>query len=534
MRHFVLLILLFATACTSSREIIVSTPKGEKLHLDPKETLRINLGTEPPTLDWHQADDTTSALVINNVMEGLVGYDLSSPAGGELKLAPALALKWESTEKARIWKFTIRQGVKWSDGVDFTPQHAIDGVKRLLTKETASSYAYFLFNVKNAKLYNEGKVPWEQVGVKLTSPWEITFELEKPMGFFPSLFTHSSTFPIRQDIVTKYGPLWTQPENIVTLGAYNLVVWRHDNILVMKRNDLYYGDKALTKYIAAYMITEGMTALNLFDSGRLDSVHKLPTIEIKRRETTPEYRNAATMLMGYYGFNTHKAPTDNLMVRRALVEAVDKDEVVKILGGGATALPCWITPGLLGYNKNVGIKFDVAKAKADLKSVGYEDPKRMPKLEIHFNTNEDLTKVAVNIQAQLKRNLGVDVELKQVEWKVYLKAVQTDAPTIFRFGWMADYPDPDNFMTILSSYSDNNLVKYKNKEYDEIVERAGSETDDKKREALYIQAQKKICETDTVVMPLYSTRNHLVVSERVEHYPINVVERYEYKGVRLK
>jgi oligopeptide transport system substrate-binding protein len=522
-----------AFGCTRSNEITVTTPAGEKLHLAPKETLRINLNTEPPTLDWHQADDTTSSLVISNIMDGLVGYDLAA-SGGEMKLAPALAETWESSEHARVWKFTLRQGVKWSDGVPFTPQHAIDGIKRLLDKETASSYAYFLFNIKNAKPFNEGKVPWEQVGVKQTGPWELTIELEKPMGFFPSLFAHPSTYPARLDIIQKYGPLWTQPENIVTLGAYRLRVWQHDNLLVLERNEDYYGAKALTKYIAAYMVQEQMTALNLFDSGRLDSVHKITSIEIRNRRGTKAYREAGTLLMGYYGFNTLKPPMDNLSVRRAISAAIDKTEITKMLAGGETPLPCWLTPGVLGYDESIGIKFDVAKAKRYLKEAGYGDGSKVPKLEIKFNTNEDNQRIAENVQAQLRRNLGLDVEIKQEEWKVYLKDLKTDAPVIFRFGWLADYPDPDNFMTILASYSDNNLVHYKNPKFDRLVEQAGSEIDEKKRRDLYAQAQKLICETDTVILPLYASRNHLLVGDRVENYPINVMERYEFKGVRLK
>jgi oligopeptide transport system substrate-binding protein len=532
MRLLILIFLIFA-GCTRSSEIIVSTHSGEKLHLKPEETLRINLNTEPPTLDWAQADDTTSSLVINNIMDGLVGYDLAK-SSTEMVLAPALAESWTSSDHARKWVFKIRQDVKWSDGVAFTPQHAIDGVKRLLDKSTAASYAYFLFIVKNGKAFNEGKVPFDQVGVKQTGPWEITFELDKPMGFFPSLLAHTATFPVRLDVVAKAGVLWTQPENIVTLGAYRLRVWQHDNLIVLERNDSYYGAKALTKNIAAYMVQEQMTALNLFDSGRLDSVHKLPSIELRKRRGGKNHHEAGTMLMGYYGLNLDKPPTNNINVRRALVAAVDKNEVAKILGGGQTALPCWLTPGILGYDEKVGIPFDPAKAKEYLKAAGYVDPAKVPKIEIKFNTNEDVQRVAENVQAQLKRNLGLNVEIRQEEWKVYLKNLKANTPTVFRFGWLADYPDPDNFMTVLASYSENNMVHYKSKKFDQLIETAGSEVDEAKRRSLYIEAQKLMCETDVAVMPLFASRNHLLVSDRVENYPINVMERYEYKGVRLK
>ncbi len=529
----VFLLLIAFCSCTRSNEITVTTPAGEKLHLKPSETLRINLNTEPPTLDWQQSDDTTSALIINNIMDGLVGYDLRQSLT-TMKLAPALAESWQAADHARIWKFSLRQGVKWSDGVPFTAQHAIDGIKRLLDKQTASSYAYFLFNVKNGKLFNEGKVKFDQVGVKQTGPFEVTFELEKPMGYFPSLLAHSATFPARLDIIEKYGPLWTQPENIVTLGAFKLKVWQHDNMIVLERNEGYYGDKASIKYIASYMVQEQMTALNLFDSGRLDSVHKIPSIEIRNRQKTPYYREANTLLMGYYGFNIKKSPTDNLFVRKAINAAIDKKEISKMLGGGEIPLPCWIVPGVLGYDDKIGIPFDKARAREYLKQAGYSDPSKVPKLEIKFNTNEDVQRVAENIQAQLKRNLGLNVEIKQMEWKVYLNELKVNPPVMFRFGWLADYPDPDNFMTILASYSENNHMGYKSKIFDDLVERAASEVDETKRAALYVRAQKLICETDVPILPIFVSKNHLLVSGRVENYPINVMERYEYKGVRFK
>src|SRR4051794_9967605 len=98
-------------------------------------------------------------------------------------------------------KFTLRQGVVWTDGQPFTAQNVVDGWRRLLARETAAMYAYFLFPLKNGQAFNQGKVPWEQVGVKITAPDVVEVDLEKPMAFFPILLTHASTFPIRKDIV---------------------------------------------------------------------------------------------------------------------------------------------------------------------------------------------------------------------------------------------------------------------------------------------------------------------------------------------
>src|SRR6185437_15654938 len=136
--------------------------------------------------------------------------------------------------------------------------------------------------IKGAQDFNQGKKPWEQVGVTAKGALELDVELNKPMSYFPYLLTHHSTFPIRTDVIAKYGDLWTAPENIQTLGPFKLRVWQHDKMIVMERNDGYYGEKPKLKYVVGYMIQEQATAINLFDSGRLDSVHSLPSVELRK------------------------------------------------------------------------------------------------------------------------------------------------------------------------------------------------------------------------------------------------------------
>ena len=134
----------------------------------------------------------------------------------------------------------------------------------------------------------------------------------------------------------------------------------------------------------------------------------------------------------------------------------------------------------------------------------------------------------------MKKNLGLNVELKNEEWKVFLNTLKTDPPQLFRMGWLADYPDPDNFMTVMASYSDNNHTKWKSLKFDELIMKAAGAVDRDSRKMIYTEAQRLLTEEDVPVIPLYAGVNTLLVSPRVENYPINVMERYEYKGVRLK
>lgn len=521
------------SGCTSrSGSTSATTADGRKLELTPADTLRVNLMSEPPSLDWNKATDAMSAQVLNNVMEGLVEYNL---ADKELALVPALALSWEPSEKARVWTFKLRPGVKWSDGVAFTGQQVVDGWQRLMAKGTASEYAYFLFGIKNAKAFNEGKVPWEQVGVTLPTPDTVRVELEKPMAYFPQLMTHASTFPVRLDLIKKHGDKWTEAGNLVTLGPYKLAIWQHDRELVLEANESYYGPQPFVKFVHAQMIIEQATAINLFDSGKLDFVDALPSIELKTQRKRKEYRSTGILQTYFYPMNIKKPPMDNVHVRRAIAHAIDRQKVCEVLGGGEIPLTGWVPSGMFGYFSDVGLEFNLETARAELAKAGYgEGKKKVPKIEIHFNTNENHQRIAELVQSQLKENLGLDVELKNEEWKTYLSNLRMDPPQLYRFGWLADYPDPDNFMNLMTSYSDNNRTRWGDPAYDKIVEQASGEVDPEKRREMYKKASKILLEEAVPVVPIFTSVAHMLVANRVENFPINALRRFEYKAVRIK
>lgn len=523
---------IFVSGCTGrggSKD--VTTPDGQSLKLEKSETLRVNITSEPPTLDWNKATDTTSSHIINNIMDGLVAYDLYDK---ELKLIPGLAASWAPTEKARVWTFKLRDGVKWSDDTAFEAKHVIDGWRRLLAKETASEYAYFLFSIKNAKAFNEGKVKWEDVGVTAPDKLTVRVELEKSMGYFPHLLTHASTYPVRLDLIEKNGEKWIEAGKLVSLGPYILKVWQHDKQIVLEANAKYWGVKPKIPYVSAQMILEQATAINLFDSGQLDAIDGVPSTELKKARSRKEFRETGVLQLYYYGMNIQKPPMNNVHVRRALAQAIDRQKLVQLLGGGQIPMTGWVPSGMFGYSTDVGLEFNLEKAKADLAKAGYSDKKPLPKIEINFNTNEDHQRIAEAVQAQLKENLGIDVELKNQEWKTYLSQLKTDPPQLYRFGWLADYPDPDNFMNLMTSYSDNNRTRWSDPKYDKLIEDAATETDLEKRRNLYRQAGRIMLEQAVPVIPLFSSTAHLLVSDRVENFPVNALRRFEYKAVSLK
>ena len=499
--------------------------------LDVSKTLRMTISAEPPSMDWNKSTDTTSALIQDNIMDGLIEYEF---AESDIKVKAALASKWTSTEKARKWTIHLRKDVKWTDGVPFTAKHVRDGWVRLLTPSTASEYAYYLYGIKNGRKFNEGKIKKDSsLGVKIIDDYTLEIELEQPMSYFPYLLTHHCTFPIRKDLIDKFGDKWTTPENLQTLGAYTLKKWDHDKALILSRNTSYYDSAPKIENILIYVINEMSTSVNLFKSKKIDVQIGLPSTELKSLSQMPEYQKTNILSIYYYGFNTKKPPFNDPNVRRAFSMAIDRTQLTNILGGGQMPLTGWVPSGMFGHKKSAGLKFNVSKAKDYLKKAGYGASKPFPKVTLSFNTNENHQRIAENVQAQLKSNLGVNLELKNEEWKVYLSSLKADTPQIFRLGWQSDYPDPDDFLKLMTSYSENNHTKWKSKTFDNLVEKAASVVSRTKRAAMYEKAQKLLTENEVPAMPMFTAVNHMLISKRVKSFPSNVMGRHKFKEAEL-
>ena len=520
------------SSCNLQPQFIeVQGPIHQTLKLPIKDTLRINLTTEPPTLDFNKSSDTVSALVLQNIMDGLVSYDLKSPT---FALKPALARKWIASDHARKWTFDLRNDVKWTDGVPFTAQQIVDSWRRLMQPETAAEYASYTYGIKNAKAYNQGKLKdFSQVGVKATSSTRIEVELERSMSYFPYLLTSPVMDPVRLDLIQKFGTAWTDPGHLQTLGAYKLVAWQHDRDLVLERNEGYYDTKARTKYVMAYMIVEQATALNLFEAGRLDVIWHLASAELRALRLKSEYVQTAILQTYFYGINTKLAPMNDPRVRRAIGLALDRATICKILGGGEKPLTGWIPPGVPSYDDHVGLGFDPQRARSLLKEAGYSDANPLPKITLSFNTNEDHQRIAEAVQAQLKEHLGIRVELKNEEWKMYLSHLQTGASQLYRFGWLADYPDPDNFMNLMVSGSDNNRTGWSNRDYDALIDEGAGETNPEKRKQIYTKAQKLLLEDDAPVLPIFISMDRYLINKRLRDFPVTALDLYYFKDVGL-
>ncbi len=495
----------------------------ESLRPVPRE-LRINLETEPPSLDWSLATDGVSIIAIQQLMRGLTRL------GRDLRVEPDLAERWSISPDGRSYSFALRPGVVWSDGAPLRAQHFVDSWLRLLAPATAAEYAYFLFPLKNARAFNSGAIRDPRaVGVRARDDATLEVELEAPLVYFPALVNFMVTFPQRRELIERYGDRWTEPPNLVTLGPFVLEVWRHEYRLVLRANERYWAGRPALDRIKAYMVEEDSTALVLWEQGLLDLV-KLPPLEIRRYEKRPEYLRQPLLRGYYYGFDVREPPFDDPRVRRAFALAIDRAEFPGILRGGEQPWPSWIPPGMPHANPRLGLPFDPERARALLREAGV-DPATLAPVRIVFNSDQTHKLVAEKVQSLWREHLGVRVELENREWKVFLKELASDPPPVFRLGWGADFPDPDNFMNLFTSESDNNHTGWANPRYDELVERASREVEPAQRQHLYDEAQAILCEQDVPIVPLFVTASNFAVSRRLHGFVPTPMDLYFFDEV---
>ncbi len=495
------------------------------------KTFTFRLLGEPETLDWNRAHTPIETYLLMNLMEGLVTYD------SDMKIAPALATSWTLSPDGTTYTFKLRPGVKWSDGVTLKARDFVYSWKRLLSPTTAASYAYFLFDVKGAEDFNKGKITdFNQVGVKALDDQTFEVKLAKPTAYWLNIPTFWVTFPLREDIVLKHGTAWDQPGRMVTLGPYTLSSHDIDSKIVLKTNPMYYGERGNIEQVVGQIVKEDATALSLYEAGKLDFMGDVAPLDQKRLEGRADFKSFPYFKTAYLGFVTTKFPTNNPKVRRAIVMAIDRSKLPGILHGGQTAADSFVPPQMIGNSSKVGLKFDPVKAKEELRASGVDFSRPNMNVEIVMANWDKPLMVGQFIQGELKKNLGITVVLQPFDHKTFRAQLDLHAFPVFYNSWSADYPDPENYMSLFLADAGNNRTTWNNPKYDAMVIKArgmAKPSDATAREKVYLEAQKLLQEEDAAVLPLFYEPNRALVKPRVQGLELNPLNYLILKKINL-
>ena len=472
-----------------------------------ESVVRIPIGLDPKTIDPNLVFSTTSSEVVDQLFQPLVRFNFDKN-----EIVPAMAESWETSEDGLLWRFHLRKDVKWTDGKPVTANDVEYGLKRIVDPKTASPLANFFYVVKNAQKVNTGQLKdLSLVGVRAIDDYTVEFTLEYSAGYFlPALTAINLAAP--KWTIEKYGDKWTEPENIVTNGAYKLQSWAHYNEIVLVKNNDYYNAENVQIEKAIYIYVKDVsTAMSMYLAGELDTA-SVPPVDIDRVKSDPdlskEYNHGPLAILGSTQINSEYPPFDNPLVRKAFAASVDKEILVKyVLKGGQVPAYTVTPPGCFGHiskDEGVGIPFDPEQAKKYLAEAGYPDGKGLPEISYAFGSSDFNRNLAQALQQMWKDYLGVDVKLKSMEERIYWSTVCEGAHQMWRMGNAADVPDAHGFLYMIfhPEYGEKNL-RWVNEEYVSLIENAAEETDMKKRKALYKRAEEIIVEEDCALMPLY-------------------------------
>lgn len=466
------------------------------------KTLRVRALGEPASLDWNKASTWVEGFVLRNIMEGLVAIS------SDLKPIPQLAQSWSSSNEDKTWSFRLRPLVRWSDGVPLTAQDFVDSWKRLLNPDLKAKYASLLFDIEGAEDFYRGKLKdFQKVGIRAVGPSQIVVNLRQSNPHWYWIPTFYATFPIRTDVIARAaGGEWTRPDALRTLGPFQLESIEPGRAITLSRNPNYWGEHGNLDRIQMALVPDDATASKLYEVGQLDYLVKIPSLEQKRWKGKKDLRAWPDLRTLHLRLNTRTKPMSNVHLRRAVAMAIDRSKISKLFEGAYTPATTFVPAPLLAYSAAGGIAFDLSGARAELKASGLE-PSKMPPLDLLTVSFDDQVILAQFIQEELRRNLGINVRIHILEPKRYYSPglVHDDYAMQINF-WGADYPDPDNILSIFLSNSGLNRYGWSNDEYDRAIRAGRATAHRREREKLYTAAQEILLRDQVATLPLFYGR----------------------------
>lgn len=482
-----------------------------------ESTVIVSNGAEPKSIDPGLADESAGIELAHNCFEGLTAY-----AARTLAPEPGMAERWELSPDGLTYTFHLRNAV-WSDGRPVTAHDFVYAWRRALSPELASQYAYQLWYLRGAQAFNEGreKEP-STVGVRAIDDRTLEVRLERPTPFFLFLTSFVTYAPVPRQAIEAHGRLWTRPGKIVVNGAYLLTDARLQDSMTLEKNPRYWNaaDVRIGRVVALTNDSDH-SVMSLYRTGQVHTTSPNsppPLAAVPSLRKFRDYSEHPFLSIYYYWFNTRKPPFDDVRVRRALAKAIDKRRIVETVLQGLNE-PTWgMVPDLFrdvtGYRPPVteADRHDPAEARKLLAEAGFPDGKGFPSTELMFNSGGDGHRlVGEAVQAMWKRELGLEVSLVNLEWKVMLSEMISGNHQIARSGWQADYPEPSTFLTVFLGDGGQNMSGWKSAEYDRTLTEALSEPDPTRRNALYARCERILLDAMPVI-PVYtyskSTLNH--------------------------
>lgn len=483
------------------------------------EPVRLAMTAWPASLDPALATDVQSLYVLGNLFEGLARYE-----GDSLSPVPAAAERWAFSDDLRTITFYLRPDGRWHDGQPVRAQDFVYAWQRALDPTTAAEYAYFLYDIAGAEAVNSGAAPLASLGATAVDDLTLRVALEQPAPWFPHVTTFMTAFPVRQDIVAEHGDRWSHAGALVGNGPFRLDATRMDYALDLV--PVVAGPPPVRMLV----VHQTSTAWSAWEAGQLDVLTEVPPLALPSVRGMPTYRNVPLLEIRYLAFR-HVGPLADVRVREALGSFLEPSELTTALAGGQQPWRGFLPPGVDGAAPDVGLTYDPERGRALLADAGYGPTNPLPTLTLLHRAGDDWQLTAENLQEQWRRH-GVAVQIDVHDQAAFFARLATnDAPDMHLARWIADYPDPNNFLTLFLAASGNNHLGYASAAYDAAVSAAAT-APTTQRAAASEAAQRLLLLEDVAIAPTHVGVANLMVREGLTGLTLNPMGILDLRQLR--
>lgn len=487
-------------------------------------------GSEPVSLDPAIAGDMNSHEYIGKIFSGLVTLDAN------LEVAPDIAERWDVNDDGTVYTFYLRHDVRFHDGKPVTARDFKYSIERSCDPAVAGSApvaSSYLGDIVGALDKLNGRAD-DVRGVEVVDDYTLRITIDAPKSYFLSKLTYPTSYVLDQNNIEGSRD-WTENPN--GTGPFRLVERSEDRIVLAANEDYYQGKPLLNEVI--YDL-RGVSSINLYERGDLD-VAGVGSADIDRvldpnNPLHSELVVVPSLDVWYVAFNTTMPPFDDVKVRQAFAYATNKTAIANIiLSKMVTPATGILPPGLPGYDESfTGIPFDPDKALTLLEESSYGSADKLPPITFTVSGEGGSDPVTEALVATWQETLGVEVQIRQVPWGDFLQGLNERRYQMFSLGWVADYPDPENFLDILfHGQSDYNHSGYDDPEVNTWLEEARVEDNHDQRMALYNQVEARVVE-DAVWIPIYHSVDYVLVKPYVKNFMVTPQGFFKYDRAYLE
>ncbi|WP_312111274.1 glutathione ABC transporter substrate-binding protein [Brevibacillus reuszeri] len=487
--------------CSSGNEQGTTTPTAGADPAAKSQTLIIARQSDANNLDPHFISAINAASVVHHkVYEGLIARDEN------MVFKPMLATEWKQLDDV-TWEFKLREGVTFHDGTPFNAEAVKATIGRVLDEKVGSPRA------SQFQMITE---------VKVVDDYTVQFKLAYPYSPLLSILANHEGSIISPKAIEQYGK--DLSKHPVGTGPFVFESWTPGQEIILVKNDKYWGEQVKFDKAVFKVVPEDTTRIAMVETGEAHIAEPLPVTEIERVKNSPQIDLYRTAGLGtdFIGFNNKKKPFDDVRVRQAINYAIETDAIIQgVYNNIGTRANSAMSPKVLGYSESLkGYSFDPNKAKALLKEAGYPNGF---KTTLWTGDRKERINAAEVIQSQLK-GIGIDVEIKVLEYGAYLDAEDNGETDMFISGWGNATGDADynqyNLFHSASLGKGGNTTFYVNPEVDKLIEQGRREQDTEKRKQIYAQALQ-IEADEAPMVPIRNLEHVAAVGKNIKGFWIS-------------